>query len=196
MITLVAAVVLWGVVHSIMASLSFKGFLRNILGEKTMRGYRFVYNLFSIISFVPILWLMRFLPDRTLYAVPAPWIYFMLIGQGLSVFALLVTLLQTDALAFAGLRQFSDGDKTPALVSSGFYGVVRHPLYLFGLLFLWLTPVMTINLLTVYLLLTIYIFIGATLEERKLAFEFGTAYAEYKSKTPMIIPGLIRRRNQ
>ena len=118
----------------------------------------------------------------------------MLAGQGLAALSLLATLLQTDALAFAGLRQISEGDKTSGLVSSGFYSVVRHPLYLFGLLILWLTPVMTLNIFAVYVALTVYIFIGATFEERKLDYEFGPIYAEYKSHTPMIIPGLTYRR--
>ncbi len=193
MTVLILAIALWGVVHSFLASLRFKQFLRDILGEKPMRAYRFAYNLFAVVSFAPILLLMRSLPDRSLYAVPAPWMYFMLIGQGLAALALLAALLQTDALAFAGLRQISEEDKTPRLVSSGFYNVVRHPLYLFGLLFLWLTPVMTLNMLAVYISLTVYIFIGAVFEERKLAHEFGSAYAEYKSRTPMIIPGLMHR---
>jgi protein-S-isoprenylcysteine O-methyltransferase Ste14 len=37
---------------------------------------------------------------------------------------------------------------------------------------------------------TIYILIGAYFEERKLSREFGAAYADYKSKTPMLIPWL------
>lgn len=37
---------------------------------------------------------------------------------------------------------------------------------------------------------TVYIVVGAFYEERKLEREFGAAYSEYKSKTPMLIPGL------
>jgi protein-S-isoprenylcysteine O-methyltransferase Ste14 len=37
---------------------------------------------------------------------------------------------------------------------------------------------------------TIYIFIGAYFEERKLLREYGEVYAEYKSRTPMLIPWL------
>ena len=193
MIGLILAVALWSAVHSVLASLGFKGFLRGILGGKAMRAYRFAYNLFAVISFAPIIFFMRSLPDLTLYAVPEPWTYFMLAGQGLAAICLLVTLLQTDALAFAGLRQIGEGDKVPGLVLNGFYRFVRHPLYLFGLLFLWLTPIMTANLLAVYIALTVYIFVGIILEERKLTREFGSAYTDYKSHTPMIIPGLTCR---
>jgi protein-S-isoprenylcysteine O-methyltransferase Ste14 len=72
---------------------------------------------------------------------------------------------------------------------------VRHPLYLFGLLILWLTPFMTANMLVVYIGLTIYLLVGAYFEERKHSHEFGMPYLEYKSRTPMFIPGLNIKRN-
>jgi protein-S-isoprenylcysteine O-methyltransferase Ste14 len=38
--------------------------------------------------------------------------------------------------------------------------------------------------------------VGAFFEERKLEREFGAAYTEYKAATPMLIPGLVFRRNK
>ena len=69
---------------------------------------------------------------------------------------------------------------------------MRHPLYTFGLLIIWLTPVMTYNMLILYFVLTLYIIIGAYFEEQKLLREFGQAYATYQSNTPMLIPKLKR----
>lgn len=192
MIWLILAVVLWGIVHSIMASLNFKAFLEKLLGAQTMRFYRLFYNIFSAISFVPILWLMRVLPDRMLYQIPAPWMYFMLFGQLLAIIGEIVGLLQTDLWEFAGLRQIvaPNGDENGKLVIKGLYKHMRHPLYTFGLLFIWLVPVMTQNMLTVYLGATIYIVIGAYFEERKLCREFGDEYAAYQKRTPMLVPRL------
>jgi protein-S-isoprenylcysteine O-methyltransferase Ste14 len=75
------------------------------------------------------------------------------------------------------------------LVVRGLYRWVRHPLYTAGLVLIWLSPVMTANLLALNAGLTIYIVAGAMLEERKLQAEFGEAYAAYKRRTPMLIPG-------
>jgi protein-S-isoprenylcysteine O-methyltransferase Ste14 len=132
------------------------------------------------------------LPDRTLYTVPAPWMYLMLFGQLLATVGLIIGLLQTDVWEFAGLRQIvsPNDDGNGKLVIKGLYKYMRHPLYTFGLLFIWLTPVMTQNMLIGYSGLTIYIVVGAYFEERKLCREFGEEYAAYQKRTPMILPKL------
>lgn len=188
---LTLAVLIWGVVHSATASSEAKEWLRRTLGEAVMRFYRFGYNVFSVISFVPILWLMLVLPDRVLYQIPAPWMYLVLTGQLVAVVLLVVGVLQTDTLSFVGLRQLFEGEeRSSELVIRGLYRWVRHPLYTAGLLFIWLTPVMSQNSLVVFSAATVYIIVGAFFEERKLEREFGAAYAEYKAATPMLIPGL------
>lgn len=189
-IWLIFAVVLWGVIHSIMASLGFKSLLQRTFGDSVMKFYRLFYNAFSVLSFAPILYLMIVLPNRDLYQVPAPWSYLMLAGQGISVILLFVAVLQTDTLSFVGLRQIFSDNKSEGLIVNGFYRFVRHPLYTFGLLILWLTPNMSVNSLIVYISLTIYILVGAYFEERKLLREFGQEYAGYQQSTPMLIPGM------
>jgi len=129
------------------------------------------------------------LPDQDFYQIPTPWSYVLLAGQGLSVVLLFVAVLQTDVLAFVGLRQLFQEEQTGKLVTRGFYRMVRHPLYTFGLLALWLSSSVSLNAFIVYLGLTIYILVGIYFEERKLLREFGQAYADYQSVTPMLIPG-------
>jgi protein-S-isoprenylcysteine O-methyltransferase Ste14 len=155
-----------------------------------MRLYRLLYNGFAVISFLPVLYLMITLPDRMLYQVPVPFNLVMRFGQAISIFLLLVAVLQTDLLSFAGLRQIFEQKQTGPLVTSGLYRYVRHPLYTFSLLILWLSPSMTWNTFVVYAALTFYILIGIIFEERKLLREFGEEYASYRSRTPMLVPGI------
>jgi protein-S-isoprenylcysteine O-methyltransferase Ste14 len=185
---LTAAVTLWAAVHSWLASLRAKGLARRLFGDPGTRVYRLAYNAFAGVTFLPILVMMRVLPDKVLYVAPSTCLFVMLAGQGLAAACLLIAMLQTDTLHFVGLRQLARQREESGLMTGGFYGVVRHPLYLFGLVFLWLTPYMSLNLLTVDVLLTAYIFVGATFEERRLLREFGTAYEDYRRRTPMIIP--------
>jgi protein-S-isoprenylcysteine O-methyltransferase Ste14 len=187
---LVLAILAWGVVHSLLASLAFKNAIRARLGAGPMRLYRLGYNVFALVSFLPVLWLAAILPDWSLYKVPASWSAFMLAGQALAVLLLVIGVLQTDTFSFIGLRQLVREEKPASLVTSGLYRYVRHPLYTAGLLILWLSPGMTVNSLTMTLALTGYIVIGALFEERKLLREFGSAYADYRRTTPMLVPGL------
>ena len=192
MLWLITVIALWGIIHSILASVGFKDFLRRMLGDGFMKFYRLLYNVFAVVSLLPVLYLMISLPDKTLYQVPPPWSYLMIAGQAISALLLFIAVSQTDVLAFVGLRQLSEGQEKSSLVTNGLYRIVRHPLYTFSLLILWLTPSVTVNTFVVYLALTIYLLIGALFEERKLLREFGQEYASYKSVTPMLIPGLSK----
>lgn len=191
------AVILWGITHSFTASLLVKTWFHRKVGDMGMRYYRLGYNIFSGLSLLPIFWLMTVLPDDVLYQVPPPWLYLMLTGQLIAVFFLILGVLQTDSLSFIGLRQLFVGTVgSSKLVVRGLYRWVRHPLYTAGLVFIWLTPVMSQNSLVVFVAATVYIFVGAYFEERKLIREFGAAYEAYRSVTPMLIPGLGFHRNK
>lgn len=189
------AIAAWGFIHSLLASFEAKGLFQRWFGGGVKRFYRFTYIIFSLFSFLPIIWLMAVLPDRRLYAILFPWVIFPLTGQALAVILLVAGILQTDTIEFTGLRQlFSKGDdRQPELFTRGVYRWVRHPLYTAGVLFIWLTPVMSLNRLVVYTALTIYIVIGAFFEERRLLREVGVRYIEYQASTPMLIPCLKKK---
>jgi protein-S-isoprenylcysteine O-methyltransferase Ste14 len=191
---LVLASALWGLVHSLTASMKVKSAVQRALGITGMNWYRLFYNTVSVISFIPLLVLAVVLPDQGLYEIPNPWTGITLIFQGMAAAALVVGVFQTDVWSFLGLRQVMGGSTDSRIVTSGLYRFVRHPLYTAGLVFIWLTPVMTVNRLVLYSSLTIYILIGAYFEERKLAREFGKDYEDYQTKTPMIIHVMFRRR--
>ena len=186
---LLFSLLLWGVIHSFLASGLAKDLFRLKAGK--MDFYRLAYNIFAGMSFLPILYLMATLPNREVYRILAPWSHLMFGGQLFAALMLFVAFLQTDSLAFVGLRQLFEAERTGALVTRGLYRVVRHPLYTFGLLFIWLSPSVTQNSLTVYIGATLYILIGAYFEEQKLLHEFGEVYAAYKKNTAMIIPWLV-----
>jgi protein-S-isoprenylcysteine O-methyltransferase Ste14 len=190
MFWLILSVLLWGFLHSLLASLEIKDLARRRLGERFMRFYRLAYNLFAGLTFLPALILAALTPDRQLYLVPLPWSALMVFGQGLAVVALVVGFLQSDPAEFLGLKQAA-GPLTARggeLIVSGLYRYVRHPLYTGGLAFIWLMPLMTTHVLAINIGLTVYILAGAWFEERKLLREFGEQYSRYQSVTPMLIP--------
>jgi methanethiol S-methyltransferase len=188
------AVLVYGAMHSFLASLWAKGRARRWFGALADRTYRLLYNIFAVLSFLPVLALAGLLPDRTLYTISIPWALITSLGQLTAVAVLLMGLLQTDVWSFLGFRQLlqpATSNQPARLVLKGLYRWVRHPLYTAGLVFIWLAPVMTANLLALNIGLTIYIVVGALFEERKLLREFGQAYVDYRKRTPMLVPGLV-----
>lgn len=188
MLWIVLAVFLWGLVHSLLATHKAKELAMQILGERLDRFYRLGYNVFAAISFLPVLLVIILAPDRTLYLVPVPWSLFMVGGELLAVAALFSAFRQTDIWDFVGLRQLGEKNQPSKLTTSGLYHYVRHPLYSAGMAFIWLLPLMTVNILAVNIALTVYVVIGATFEERKMRRAFGQEYIEYSAITPMFIP--------
>ncbi len=182
--------IIYAVVHSLLAARPVKNWLHRRFGAGLERWYRLAYNIFAGVTFLPLLVLLPFLPDRLLYVVPAPWRWLMMGGQFLALVALGLSLLQTDVWFFLGLAQLtaSQPARPGGLEVKGFYAWVRHPLYLFSLIFLWLTPAMTVNVLVVYILFSLYFYIGTFYEERRLLAEFGPAYVEYQRQVPRLLP--------
>ena len=182
--------IIYAVVHSLLASLTVKNWLRRAIGPSVDRWYRLFYNVMAVVTFLPLFPLLALLPDQTLYILPPPWRWLMLAGQLLALTGLGIAFLQTDPLHFLGLSQLWPQQSTEngQLVVNGFYHWVRHPLYFLSILFLWLTPVLTVNLLVTYLLMTLYFYVGSVYEERRLLKEFGPAYREYQRCVPRLIP--------
>lgn len=78
--------------------------------------------------------------------------------------------------------------KTLPLTAKGPYLWVRHPLYLFSLVMIWVNPHFSEDRLLFNVLWTVWIFIGTILEERDLVAEFGDGYRDYQKRVPMLVP--------
>ena len=90
--------------------------------------------------------------------------------------------------AFGSQKPFT---ATPFTVR-GPYRWVRHPLYLFSLVIIWSCPIFTVDRLLHNGLWTIWIVVGATLEERDLVDCFGQAYRSYQKTVPMLLPTSLK----
>jgi protein-S-isoprenylcysteine O-methyltransferase Ste14 len=182
--------VVYAGLHSLLASLPVKNWARQALGPGVDRWYRLVYNIFAVATLLPLFPMLALLPDRTLYLAPSPWRWLMGAGQLAALAGLGLAFLQTNPWHFLGLAQLMtlQSDLNGSLVVRGLYCRIRHPLYFFSLLLLWLTPAMTVNLLATYLVFTLYFYLGSIFEERRLVAEFGQAYREYQRIVPRLIP--------
>ena len=122
--------------------------------------------------------------------------------------AMILVFLTAGAGAWWGSRSLGDFDAlgvksalrasnnqgpihTPFAIR-GPYRWVRHPLYFFSLIIIWSCPIFTPDRLLHNGLWTIWIMIGATLEERDLVGCFGEAYRSYQEKVPMLLPKSLK----
>ncbi|NBB88294.1 MAG: hypothetical protein GVX96_00705 [Bacteroidetes bacterium] len=175
-------------IHSALATYTVKNWLRTHFSF-AHRNYRIIYNAFNLLAFAGI-WIYGALFINK-YALEPHWV-FLILGVALFFMGAIVGL--------AAFRTFDTGEfllgkqnkKPTGLITSGWYGHVRHPLYLalllilFGMFCLWPTGKMGLFIIATCL----YLPFGMHYEERKLIREFGSSYLNYKKQTPQIIPKL------
>jgi methanethiol S-methyltransferase len=192
-LAMVAYFILFAIVHSLLADPGFKSQGKSMLVKAFDRWQKLIYNLLALLMMLPFLFILAFLPDKALCMIPTPWSWLMVCGQLLAVAALLITLRQTGISYFLGLSQLRDlsGQANGGmLVTDGFYCYIRNPLFFFAAVFLWLSPLMTWNLLVFNILVTLYFYLGARHEERSLKEVFGRVYEDCREKVPMFLPRL------
>ncbi len=73
-------------------------------------------------------------------------------------------------------------------IVKGPYRWVRHPLYFFILIMIWSYPDLSADRLLFNIMWSVWIIIGAILEEKDLISQFGNTYREYQKFVPMLLP--------
>ncbi|MBF0566865.1 MAG: isoprenylcysteine carboxylmethyltransferase family protein [Nitrospirae bacterium] len=94
----------------------------------------------------------------------------------------------SGSLSIDGLSPFE-------LVTTGVYSIVRHPIYLAGILMITFQPVVTYNWLTVTVMSDLYFIAAAIKEERALQKLPEVEYCKYMDRVPMfnLLAGIYRR---
>ncbi|HRQ37899.1 MAG TPA: methyltransferase [Chloroflexota bacterium] len=187
----------WAVLHSLAAAVGLKRLFRGWVGETAYAGwYRLLYNLFALISFLPLYLLIPvLLPQTVVWSWARPYLYLAYLCQIVGLVGLAYSLWLTDVWEFVGIRQalwYVRGAKgkmpQPRFTTSGPYALVRHPLYFFSLVVLWFNPVMMVGSLVFYTAVTLYFWLGSIYEERKLTTAFGESYRAYQQRVPRLFP--------
>jgi protein-S-isoprenylcysteine O-methyltransferase Ste14 len=186
---------IFGPIHSLLATIEIKAKVESWLGEAGKKYYRFFYVVVASITTLAYASLVVIFPDKLIYKIPFPYVILTSLLEIGAIVGASRCVLDSRPMSFIGVDvllnpKLSAPDEK--LVTSGFYRLMRHPIYTFSLVALWLSPIMTWNLLALFLGITAYMLIGSWFEEQKLLRQFGEAYAEYQKKTPSFIPRLKR----
>jgi protein-S-isoprenylcysteine O-methyltransferase Ste14 len=175
----------FAVFHSILAMDHAKNKAAKLMG-KGYRYYRLIYSVISFPLIIPayLVWTTFSKTSPLIYAIP-DGLYPLVILVRLSALGLFgYAALQTDVLEFIGIKR----EKKKSLITRGPYAIVRHPLYLAGILVLITNTMMTQIDLLATLLISGYCVTGAFIEEKRLLSIYGEEYTKYKQQVSMFIP--------
>ena len=179
----------WAALHSLLASLRVKRLAGRIFGEAAKRWYRLGFVLAAVLTLIPLLLLLLRLPDTPLYSVAPPWRWMMMGGQLAASGLLAWTIMSAEPLDFIGIKQIRGAPYRTTLTTRGLYRFSRHPMYLTSMLVMWLSPTMSVNILTLFALMSLYFVVGSYHEEMLLVKQFGEDYQQYRKRVPRIFPG-------
>ena len=190
MMLLIFSWLLYGAIHSFMASNFCKAFMAKISGKK-FRFYRLLYNAIAIISLLPVLYLQFSIEKIFLWQVSD---YQAVIGKFICVLGVIfiaIALQGYDLGEFSG-TDLQKNNKSQQLKTDGLLQYVRHPIYFGILLLVWglfIADASTRSLVGA-ITVTIYLFIGIYFEEKKLVLTFGEQYQKYQKRVAMLVPFL------
>ena len=193
---IIILLVLYGFIHSILASEKVKKIFRKTFG-KLIAFYRLGYNFFALVA---LYFISDLAPHPTLqiYKLPSPYDYFVLIPQFLSLIGIIWCFKYICFKEFIGLNQIdrylkkeysgTELDENYTLRIEGPYKYSRHPIYFFSIVFLMFRAEMDLFYLTIFISFTAYFYIGSYYEEKKMVRLFGDDYRNYQKKVPRIFP--------
>jgi methanethiol S-methyltransferase len=184
--------------HSLLISISFTNLMTRLL-KKYYGFYRLFYVIISFVLLIPLINLTNQMDNIVIITYPYLLnIIRYVLAYGSLLMFLWAFIFDYDVFSFFGVRQIMNigktkrTDRSNEIKKKGLLGLMRHPMYLALIIYLWCQIFREMDIL-VNLILTIYIIIGTFLEERKLILEFGDSYIQYQKEVPMLIPFTKRK---
>ncbi len=190
LLALAAAWLAYGMLHSMLASLSMKAWVARF-APALVAYYRLLFNGVAVITALPIVYLHNQADGPALWRWQGLW-HWLALGLALASFVgFVVSARGYDLSEFLGLRQLRersvDTRDHAGFSISFFHRFVRHPWYFFAMVMLWTQDMNAAMLLSAAAIST-YFAIGSLFEERKLIAQYGEVYRLYQSRVPGLLP--------
>ncbi len=180
--------ILYCIVHSVLANGSVKNKVQNIM-QDNYKYYRPAYAIFATVTLIAVIWFHFSITSLLIYT---PSFIIKLIGYLITLTGLIIMLICIKKYFYelSGLQALQHENATNTLQTNGLHSFVRHPLYFGTIAFVvGLTIAFSyLNNLIATLIITIYVWIGINVEEKKLVQEYGDQYIKYKQRVPKLIP--------
>jgi protein-S-isoprenylcysteine O-methyltransferase Ste14 len=197
--------ILWCFLHSFLTTTKTTAWFKSRLGN-SFSFYRIFYNLFSLATVLPLLYWQMTIPGPVVIKLSPLLLFFKYAALICSAAIVAGSFFTFDVLEFAGIRQvkrryqksqghLEEEHRQPVISKHGFYGFVRHPMYLGG--FVFIASLMTHTSLAQFLgycILAVYMIVGTFREDKRLASELGDVYRRYQKEVPMFFPKILNKR--
>jgi len=184
--------ILWCTLHSALISVTVTEYAKRKLGDR-FRFYRIFYNVFSLVTFVPLVAYSVSIRGQPVFRWEGPLVIVRYLLLAVSLLLFIAGGRHYSLSEFLGIRQLRDKRLSHTLsgpdtfVASGIHKLIRHPWYLGGIIIIWAGN-LSLSMILANLVITSYFIVGSILEERKLVREFGEPYREYQWKVSMLLP--------
>ncbi|MGN6530621.1 MAG: methyltransferase family protein [Ginsengibacter sp.] len=187
--------IIYYTLHSILAAASVKYFFERRM-KKYFRYYRLAYTIFAFVGLVGLLY-FQYSFESPLLIKSAGIKYIAIVFLVFPGIVIMFISIKKYFMLLSGVRSIFTPVPASELKVDGIHRFVRHPLYSGTILFVWglffVFPFL--NNLIAATLLTLYVLIGISFEEKKLVKEFGEKYEAYILNVPMLIPRLSKIKN-
>ena len=173
--------------------LNSEGLMRRsgLVDSVLSRYYRLIYTIVAVITLLAASWMTPNWQEIELWRFQGPALAIPALMWALAVVMFYLTFRFFNIWDFLGLTALGIGRRSGAsskkLITWGIYGLIRHPQFAAGLTILWARN-LTDTGLVINIVLSLYLIIGARIEETRLLKLYGDAYARYMKKVPRYIP--------
>ena len=175
----------YGCIHTVLAMDFVKETFKGIL-----KYYRLIYNGLAIMLLLPIIYYQFSFQSQLLLekSLLNQILGGLMMTSGL--FLVYKALMGYDLKEFIGTTTLQATQKVISFKQDELLSVIRHPIYLGTIVFLWGWFGFSglLSSLVTALTITVYVRIGIYFEEKKLVKQFGKVYQDYQKQVPMLIP--------
>lgn len=185
---LIAAWLVFGVLHSVLAS----GMVKRAAMKLMRQGYRFYRIMYSLMATVSLLIVLHYH-----FSSHGPLLWNPPLIQSIIAFisaigglVVMIICIRKYFMYLSGIDAILSRTNPSVLQQDGMHAYVRHPLYFGTLLFVWglFFGYPYLNNLISCICITLYTLAGIYFEEKKLIVAYGSEYKKYQNSVPGLLP--------